>query len=72
MLLIFILLFGIFYGFLVRQGLEARLNLEVFHLQNFRASSIFFKIAESFLRALLKPNPLKLNDAWDEKELSTK
>ena len=68
MLLIFILLFGIFYGFLVRQGLEGKTEFGSFSFTRISELAVAFsRLPESFLRALLKPNPLKLNDSWDEK-----
>ncbi len=67
LLLMFSLIIAIFYGFLVRQGIESQTKFGSFSFTAIAQSAVSFaRLPEQIIRLLLKPNPLKINDNWDE------
>ena len=65
--ILFSILFAIGFGVLVRQeieGITKKGNIDISFLS--KPAAYIARLPEQILRILLKPNPLRVNDPWDD------
>jgi len=62
------ILFAIGFGILVRQGIEGTTKFGIIDISFLSKPAVFIsRLPEQLLTIILKPNPLRVNDPWDEK-----